>query len=85
VLPDDNRLLSQLADLERSAGRSARDAVRHPRGRHDDLAVACCGALVHAASARISRPRRQIIIENCSNYEPLVGHNRGFQRHHGIP
>jgi hypothetical protein len=68
VLPDDNRLITQLADLERSAGRSARDAVRHPRGRHDDLAVACCGALVQAASARVSRPRRPIEIDK--SYEP---------------
>jgi hypothetical protein len=71
VLLDNNRLVSQLADLERSAGRSSRDAINHPRGRMDDCANACCGALVHAAAQRISRPRQPIEHIGMSSYSPL--------------
>ena len=40
-----NRLLSQLASLERRTSRRG-DIIDHPAGGHDDLAVACCGVLL---------------------------------------
>jgi len=43
---DDARLLRELRGLERRRGTTGRDRVDHPRGQHDDAAVACAGALV---------------------------------------
>jgi hypothetical protein len=43
-----DRLRRQLLSLERSTGRSARDAIDHPKGQHDDVANAAAGALVLA-------------------------------------
>ena len=48
-LLDQPRLVSQLCALERRVGRSGRDAVDHPAGRHDDVANAAAIALVNAA------------------------------------
>lgn len=47
-LLDDDRLVSQLANLERRRGRSGRDSVDHAPGSHDDCANAVAGAIVHA-------------------------------------
>ncbi len=44
-LLDDPRLISQLANLERTAQPSGRDKIDHPRGGHDDIANAVAGAL----------------------------------------
>jgi hypothetical protein len=52
-LIDDVKLLTELRLLERkprSGGRS--DSVDHPRGAHDDLAIAACGALWLVGSPR---------------------------------
>jgi hypothetical protein len=46
-LPDNPRLVSQLCQLERHAG-SAKDAIRHPPGSHDDIANSTAGAIVMA-------------------------------------
>jgi hypothetical protein len=46
-LPDNPRLVSQLCQLERHSG-SAKDAIRHPPGSHDDIANAVAGAIVMA-------------------------------------
>lgn len=49
-LPDNQRLVHQLINLERRASRSSgHDAVDHPAGGHDDLANAACGCLVALA------------------------------------
>jgi hypothetical protein len=49
---DHVRLLAQLCGLERRTARSGRDSVDHGPGanQHDDLANACAGALVTAAT-----------------------------------
>jgi hypothetical protein len=47
-LLDRPRLVNQLASLERRTGRSAEDAVDHPRSGHDDVSNAAAGALVYA-------------------------------------
>jgi hypothetical protein len=44
-LPDHPGLLRELRLLERMPTRLGKDQVTHPRGCHDDLANACCGAL----------------------------------------
>jgi hypothetical protein len=49
-LPDHQRLVSQLCQLERHAG-SAKDNVKHPPGAHDDVANAVAGAIVTALIA----------------------------------
>jgi hypothetical protein len=49
VLPNNQRLIGQLAALNRRTGRSGRDAIDHTGGKFDDLAVACAGALVKAS------------------------------------
>jgi len=49
-LPDDRRLLIELASLERRTSIGGKDSVGHPRGKgfHDDSAAVACGA-VHLA------------------------------------
>jgi hypothetical protein len=49
---DHLRLLAQLCGLERRTSRAGRDSVDHGPGahQHDDLANACAGALVTAAT-----------------------------------
>jgi hypothetical protein len=48
-LLDVPKLAGELRRLERRARPGGRDLVDHPRGAHDDLANACCGALVLAS------------------------------------
>jgi hypothetical protein len=50
-IPDQPALVRELRLLERIPGRIGKDQVTHPRGVHDDLANATCGALAMAASA----------------------------------
>jgi hypothetical protein len=45
-LLDNQRLVAQLAGLERRTARSGRDSIDHAPGGHDDIANAACGALV---------------------------------------
>jgi hypothetical protein len=47
-LLDNNRLLAQLANLERRTARGGRDTIDHSPHAHDDLANAAAGALVEA-------------------------------------
>ena len=49
LLLDDDRLVSQLAGLERRTGRSGKDSIDHPRHGSDDRCNAAAGALVMAA------------------------------------
>jgi hypothetical protein len=44
-LLDHPKLVAQLVSLERSTARGGRDAIDHPKGQHDDVANAVCGAL----------------------------------------
>jgi hypothetical protein len=52
VLLDNQRILTQLAQLERRTGRTGRDSVDHQRGAADDLANAVAGSLVLASQLR---------------------------------
>ncbi|MDA1101678.1 MAG: hypothetical protein O2967_22180 [Proteobacteria bacterium] len=45
ALLDHDRLIGQLASLERRAGRSGKDSIDHPQRGHDDVANAAAGAL----------------------------------------
>jgi hypothetical protein len=49
-LLDNQRLVTQLAALERKTSPGGRDRVDHPRGQKDDMANSVCGALVLATS-----------------------------------
>jgi hypothetical protein len=51
-LLDDRTLVGQLCALERSTGPSGRDKIDHPRGAHDDLCNAACGAICLATQKR---------------------------------
>jgi hypothetical protein len=44
LLLENERAIGQLCALERRVGRSGNDSIGHPRGGHDDLAVAIAGA-----------------------------------------
>ena len=46
---DNPRLISQIANLERSVARGGRSTVDHPRNGHDDVANAAAGALFNSA------------------------------------
>jgi hypothetical protein len=56
-LLDHPKLAAQLVNLERRTARSGRDAISHPPGGHDDLAVAACGALLAASAGSSSFER----------------------------
>lgn len=53
-LLDSPLLRTQLLLLERRTRSAGRDSVDHPRGAHDDLANAVCGALLLAAGGGVS-------------------------------
>jgi hypothetical protein len=84
VLLDIPRLVSQISNLERRTGRTGRDAVDHPRGAgsHDDLAVACAGALVAAASAGAKEAAREARMARTPNRPERA--NVGFAKQKGI-
>jgi hypothetical protein len=73
ILLDDMRLVSQVTQLQREAGRSGRDRVVKMRGAYDDLANAALGSLVFAQE-RAKRPRATSIrIETCSgSYDSVL-------------
>jgi hypothetical protein len=50
-LLDNQRLISQLTQLERHASRSGTETIDHAPGGHDDLANAAAGSLVMAAAS----------------------------------
>lgn len=56
-LPPDQRLINQLASLERRTSRSGRDSIDHAPGGHDDRANAVAGMATHAVG-RIIVPVR---------------------------
>jgi hypothetical protein len=55
-LLDNQRLIAQLAGLERRTARGGRDSIDHAPGSHDDIANAAAGALVFATSRRGQTP-----------------------------
>jgi hypothetical protein len=50
-LLDNEKMLVQLATLERKIMRGGKSSIDHPRGLHDDLGNAAAGALFYASSA----------------------------------
>jgi len=68
-LPDNARLVSQLAGLERRTARGGRDSIDHAQGGHDDLAnvVAGLASLTTAASEGASIE----LLQRCNDtYDP---------------
>jgi hypothetical protein len=45
-LPDNDRMISQFCNLERSTAKSGRDSIDHPSGGHDDVSNAAAGLVV---------------------------------------
>jgi hypothetical protein len=84
-LVSNERLISQLASIERRTG-TARDKYDHPPGAHDDLAAACCGAMVLANSKpRVVTSGTSIIIcggtpRNIPGSSEFGGTSRVFER-----
>lgn len=74
-LPDDARLVGQLASLERKTRSGGRDSVDHPAGGHDDLANVVAGV-----AAVVGRPRIRV----GSWFDNVTSHRRepreGFAR-----
>jgi hypothetical protein len=54
ILPQHDRLVSQICGLERSVARSGRDEITHPSRGHDDVANACAGAVSIAGQSSYS-------------------------------
>jgi hypothetical protein len=83
VLLDLPRLVGQLVQLERRVGRTGKDAVDHPRGGFDDLAVAVAGVLVSASTLRgtfddFHRRRRSLpAVANTGNRTPCTAQPSG--------
>ena len=72
-LLDSDRLITQLAGLERRTARGGRDSIDHRPGAHDDLGNAAAGALIYAATGKIvgEHKERPLIVEGVGNYSPL--------------
>ncbi|MGO8977210.1 MAG: terminase large subunit domain-containing protein [Steroidobacteraceae bacterium] len=76
-LLDVPKMAGELRRLERRARPGGRDLVDHPRGSHDDLANAACGALVLASklqwvgrSTQQAMPYRQDLHRRGTDYSP---------------
>lgn len=68
---DNDRLVGQLAGLERRTSRAGRDVIDHRPGTHDDLANAAAGALVKAASGwSASGEARPLVVEGINHWNP---------------
>jgi hypothetical protein len=84
-LLDNDRMVNQLASLERRSTRGSRDVVGHPPGGHDDVAAAVAGAvtLAQKGMARDRSDYRPIRVEGVQNYDVHgfayagIGHNSG--------
>lgn len=57
-IPDSDRLINELAGLERKTARGGRDSIDHAPNSHDDLANACAGVL-----SLLARKRLDLIFE----------------------
>ena len=84
-LVSNERLISQLAGIERKTG-TARDRYDHGPGAHDDVAAACCGALVLANSKpKVVTSGTSVIIcgggpRNIPGSSEFTGASRVFER-----
>jgi hypothetical protein len=77
-LLDHDRLITQLALLERRAGRSGKDAIDHPPNAHDDVANAVAGACVVATTSKKRRADPGgITHEGASHYDIHSGKYTG--------
>jgi hypothetical protein len=70
ALLDNRRLVAELVGLERRVSIAGRDAINHQRNQHDDLANACCGALVEAVGGRQPMRISPAALELASRPEP---------------
>ena len=59
LLPDNGKLVSQLTSLQRRTTGAGREAIDHMQNRHDDVANAAAGCLVHLIRARRMRTLTQ--------------------------
>ena len=89
-LLDHARLVRQLCDLDRRPGVAARDLIAHPKGGHDDLAVAASGAFLLVAARRrgghplcVASTERPIVYDTPK--APLAGDRASRDRVTGIP
>ncbi|MET3967227.1 hypothetical protein [Bradyrhizobium sp. S3.9.1] len=71
-LLDNDRLITQLALLERRATRGGKDAIDHAPGAHDDVANAVAGACVLATTAKRRKPG-PITHQGSGRYNPHQG------------
>ena len=60
ILPDNSRLIAQLAGLERRVSRAGKDSIDHPPGHHDDIANVVAGLTSIAAKPPIVGGQRAI-------------------------
>jgi hypothetical protein len=60
ILPPDQRMQRQFANLERRAHRGGRDTIDHPPGAHDDRANAVAGAVAFAMIRQMKAVTRAI-------------------------
>lgn len=65
-LPPDERLHTQLANLERRTTRGGKDSIDHPSGGHDDRANVIAGVVVAC-----SRPVRKPMLGSCLDGEEI--------------
>jgi hypothetical protein len=83
-LLDIPQLRTQLLLLERRPRASGRDSVDHPRGSHDDLANAACGALRLAAKLQWAGQSTESIVSSRHvsglSYSPLDRYARELER-----
>ena len=56
TLPRHDRLISQLASLERVTSRAGKDCITHPPNGHDDVANAVAGVASRAAAPGLMKP-----------------------------
>jgi hypothetical protein len=78
VLPKSERLVNQLAGLERRTARSGKDSIDHGPGGHDDLANAVAGA----ADLVASRPAPLNITAEMIAQVISAGRQRRFSQQH---
>ncbi|GAB9089157.1 hypothetical protein [Bradyrhizobium diazoefficiens] len=73
-LLDNDRLITQLALLERRATRGGKDAIDHAPGAHDDVANSVAGACVLATTAKRRRPGGPggVAHESAAKFNPIT-------------
>jgi hypothetical protein len=73
-LPDNPRLVAQLANLERRTARGGRDSIDHSPGSHDDIANAPIRAATSAATA--AELRLGVLMRPLMAGAPQSGHRQ---------